>query len=36
MADAEFEAKSWDQPVEASFAQWMESRVARLIYSVPM
>ena len=30
MADAEFERKSWDQPADASFAQWLDSRVARL------
>src|SRR5471032_566825 len=30
MADAEIERKSWEQPEETSFAQWMDSRVARL------
>src|ERR1700675_2735415 len=30
MADADIERKSWEQPEEASFAQWMDSRVARL------
>ena len=30
MADADIERKSWDQPADASFEQWMESRVARL------
>ena len=29
MADAEIERKSWDQPADASFAQWLDSRVAR-------
>ena len=30
MADADIERKSWEQPEEASFAQWMDSRIARL------
>ena len=24
MADADIERKSWDQPADASFAQWMD------------
>lgn len=30
MADAELERKSWEQPADASFDQWLDSRVARL------
>jgi mannose-6-phosphate isomerase-like protein (cupin superfamily) len=30
MADTDIERKSWEQPAEASFAQWMDTRVARL------
>ena len=30
MADTDIERKSWAQPAEASFAQWMDTRVARL------
>ncbi|MFM0341268.1 cupin domain-containing protein [Paraburkholderia fungorum] len=30
MADADIERKSWEQPTDASFAQWLDSRVARL------
>src|SRR5260370_34024751 len=30
MAHAALEGKSWDQPTDANFAQWMETRVARL------
>ena len=29
MADADNERKSWDQPTETSFGQWLDSRVAR-------
>jgi len=29
MADADLERKSWDQPEDASFGDWMEGRVAR-------
>lgn len=29
MADADLERKSWDRPAEASFDDWMNSRVAR-------
>jgi len=29
MADADNERKSWDQPVDASFQQWLDGRVAR-------
>ncbi|HEY4296527.1 MAG TPA: cupin domain-containing protein, partial [Paraburkholderia sp.] len=30
MADADIERKSWDQPADASFGQWLDGRVARL------
>ncbi len=29
MADADIERKSWEQPADASFAQWLDGRVAR-------